>query len=493
MYTKNAPSSPKGALQKSPRGGLRNKGNPLAIKQSIAEAIRDVQRTDHDLEKIKKNKEELLADLADLRIREKEAEEDNLSEEARGLIKKNILNIQKRLNEINGIIPEVILSDDQKKIQKIINEWNIAKKEKRSALAVREKSETALAKDPSNMKAMGKANRASAAIYENTQKMERAFYEAQIAKKNFTHDHVLDESVNIHTGEEEAEKLKKEKRNEGLMKKRDPVRDEGISYTHKQAIVDQEKYRKTHRPIQKTPLPEKKKLEEDRAKTSPEKRVAFVKKEAKQDLKKDIPQQIKEYDYAKATKNLLLQMSRVIEKSKGANANTKKKEIIPAFTLKPGKSPLLLNDGDHIPESRYSLRKTLRNLFTSNPHPKQTKESRLASPFARKILLHHLDILFGKKGFLGFGARAGVDSPHWIDPVDGFSKKTVEDILGAHPSETQKNPSSYFGIKNYTATTTMKKYLSQALEQTKISPNSKENTEDYLMRIINTIFSNQKK
>lgn len=480
MYTKNAQSSPKSVVQKSPRGGLGNKGNPLAIKQSIAEAVRDVQRTGHDLEKIKKNKEELLADLADLRIREKEAEEDNLSEEVRGLIKKNILNIQKRLNEINGIIPEVSLSDDQKKIQKIINEWDIAKKEKRSALAVREKAEIELAKDPSNMKAMGKANRASAAIYANTQEMERALHEAQIIKKNFTHDPVLDESVNIHTGEIENEKIQKVD---------DPVRDEGISYTHKQSVVDKEKHKETHKPIPKDPLPEEKKTEKVIAKTPLEKKVEVIKKTTKQDSKENTPPQIKKYDYAEATKNLLLQMNRVLVKNKAtASVIPKKKEFPPVFSLKPAESHLLLNDGEHIPQSRFtSLKNTLRGSFAHRTKEQKTKEGEPPS-LAQRTLLRHLDILFGKSGFLGFGARTGADSPHWKDDDDGFAKKTVEDIFATHQGAPRENTSEYFGIKNYDATTKMKKYLSQAFEQTKISPNPKERAGDYLLRIITTIF-----
>ncbi len=492
MSLKNIQSNKNGTVEKPPRGGLGNKGNPFAIKQSIAEAMRDVQRTNHDLEKIQRNKEELLADLADLRIREKEAEENDLSEEVQKLIKKNILNIQKKLNEINGIIPEVSLSDDQKKIQKIINAWNTARKEKKSALAIRAKAENELAKDPSKMKAMGKANRASATIYENAQKMEKVFYDAEIIKGNFVHNPILDESVNIHTGEKELkEKLTAQKsvaKDEGLIKKHDLVRDEGISYTHKQSVADQEKFRIAHKPVQKVFLPEKKKLEETVKKISPEKKAIGVsKKIVRQDSKKtSAPPQKEEYDYAEATKNLLLQMNRVLAKNKATiGATSKKKGNAPVFALKPAEEHLLLNDGDHIPKSRFtSLKNTLRGVFPSPPVGQKTS----ALSLAKKTLSHHLDILFGEKGFLGFGGRAGETSPHWKDPSDGFARKTVEGIFAIRQNASQKNASQYIGIKNNEATTKIKKYLSQAFEQTKINPESKEIVEDYLIRVITAIF-----
>lgn len=506
MLTKNSQSNKNDIVEKPRRGGLGNKGNPLAIKHSIAEAVRDVQRTTHDLEKIVRNKEELIADLADLRIREKEADENDSSEEVRKLIKKNILNVQKKLNEINGIIPEVSLSDDQKKIQKIINEWNTAKKEKRSALAIRAKAEDELAKDPSNMRAMGKANRASAAILLNTQEMEKSFREAEIIKGKFIHNPVLDESVNIHTGEKELkEKPARQKsapKVDDLIKKHDPVRDEGISYTHKQSIADQEKFRATHKPAQKALSPE----EKDSSKEAPQKiapkkkTIGISKKIIPRDSKKVIiPPQREEkgaHEYTEATKNLLLQMNRVLAKNKKAGSLSDDKKNTPVFALKPAENHLLLNDKDHIPKSRFtSLKNTLRGSRANHDTGQKTKETGIPS-LAKRMLSHHLDILFGKSGFLGFGAQKGAESPHWKDPVDGFAKKTVEDIfakrlpLPASKSSSQNSPS--FGRKNDEATTTMKKYLSQAFEQTKISPHPKENTEDYLMRVITTIFDNSK-
>lgn len=493
--------------EKPRRGGLGNKGNPLAIKQSIAEAVRDMQRTTHDLEKIQRNKEELLADLADLRIREKEAEENDSSEEARTLIKKNILNVQKKISEVNGIIPDVSLSDDQKKIQKIINEWNTAKKEKRSALAIRAKAEDELAKDPGNMKAMGKANRASAAILSNTQEMEKAFHEAEIIKGKFTHDPVLDESINIHTGEKELKEKpapqKSAAKNQDLKKEDEEVHDEGIFYTHKQSIADQEKFRRAHSSAQKV-LSHEEKGSEGATPQIPlkKKAIGISKKIAERDSKKLIipPQREEkgEYDYAEATKNLLLQMNRVLAKNKKtAGSSPDDKKNIPVFTLKPAESHLLLNDKDHIPKSGFtSLKDTFRGSITRREREQKKKETGISS-LAERMLSHHLDILFGKSGFLGFGAQKGTASPHWEDPIDGFAKKTVEDIFAKRlPKETRQNAaqktSQYFGIKNDEATHKMKKYLSQAFEQTKMSPLPKEKAKDYLLRVITTIFDNPK-
>lgn len=506
MHKKNPQSPQENAAKRSPRGGLGNKGNPLAIKYSITEAVKDIQRTNHDLEKIQRDKDELLADLADLRIREKEAGEDNLSENARDLIKRNILSVQRKLNELNGILPEVSLSDDQKKIQKIINEWNEAKKERRGALAVQTKAETMLAKDASNMRAMGQANRASAAIYENTQKMEKAFHEAQIIKENSMRDPTLDESINIHTGEggepkespatqntvsapwqevpfnsHSQQRVDKDKGNEQKHSKtttiaHDPVHDEGISYTHKQSLADHEKYRATHQPTQKVSLSAQ---------------SADVPKEvSKQNLSDNTRQKEMETSYPKATKNLLQQMSRALIKSKATLGTIqKRKEEVPVFALKPGDGHLLLNDKEHIPQSRIaSLKKAFYGLFAVSPEKPRAQKGETSS-FIDDTIPRHLDILFGKRGFLGFGARAGIDSPHWEDPSDGFVKKMIEDIFAAHPNVSQKNTPASFGVKNYEATTKMKKYLSQAFEQTKINPNPKEMVLDYLVRAITTIFN----
>ncbi len=504
MHKKNPQSHQENTAQRSPRGGLGNKGSPFAIKYSITEAVKDIQRTNHDLEKIQRDKDELIADLADLRIREKEAEENNLSKNARDLIKKNVLNIQRKLNELNGILPEVNLPADQKKIQNIINEWNEAKKEKKSALAAQTKAEAMLAKDPSNMKAMGQANRASATIYENTQKMERAFNEARIVKEKSMRDPALDESVNIHTGEEEELKGRlatqntvsapsqrvpfnspppradKDKENEQKHNKtaieRDPARDEGISYTHKQSLADHEKYRAAGEPTQNAPLSTEN---------------AEVSKEAtKQNLNDNAHQKEKDVSYAEATKNLLQQMNRALIKNKVAlETIQKRKEEMPVFVLKPADNHLLLNNKDHIPQSRItSLKKALRDSFAVSLEKQPAKKEKVSS-LIEDTLSRHLNIVFGEKGFLGFGARAGTDSPHWKDPSDGFAKKTPADIFAAHPNVSQKNALAPFGIKNYEATTKMKKYLSQAFEQTKINPNPKETVRDYLMRAIATIFN----
>lgn len=497
MHTKSPQPIQKETSQKTPRGGRGSKGNPLAIKYSIAEAVKDIQRTNHDLEKIQRNKEELLADLADLRIREREAEEDTLSERVKELIKKNIQDIQKKLNELNGILPEVNLSDDQKKIQRIINEWNEAKKEKRKALAARIKAEAILAEDPSNGKAMGQANRASATILSNTQEMEKVFHEAQIIKEKFEHDPVLDESVNIHTGEEEEKKRITLKESEiehrGIKKESVPVRDEGISYTHKQSIIDRERYYATHKLTQEVPHTEKKGLKKI-IEAPIKKKSEVVKKIEKKDIGRSAPLKEEENNYAEATKNLLLQMNRVLAKNKTINATSpKKRKDTPIFSLQPAEQHLLLNDKEHIPESRFtSLRNTLRTSFSPRTTERPTKEDRSPS-FAEKTFLHHLNILFGKKGFLGFGARGGADSPHWKDPSDGFARKTIDDIFATHQDISQKDTPGYFGIKNNEATTKMKKYLSQAFQETKIVPSPKEMVRDYIVRVITTIFNNHKK
>lgn len=100
------------------RGGQGNKGDPVKIRESINEARG---------EKVRKEKDDLIVDLADLRVREKQVE--NLSEETRNSIAESLRHIQKRILEINLEHPELVDPlAEQEKIQRIIAEWNEGKR-----------------------------------------------------------------------------------------------------------------------------------------------------------------------------------------------------------------------------------------------------------------------------------------------------------------------------------------------------------------------------
>jgi hypothetical protein len=116
--------------------------------------------------------------------------------------------------------------------------------------------------------------------------------------------------------------------------------------------------------------------------------------------------------------------------------------------------------------------KTLLQISASNPQ---------AIEFAGSQIRKHLDVLFGKNGFMGIGSEEGIASPHWNDPSIGFAKRTVEEILGKD-SFPLTDDKKYFGLEDKSATEKMQEYLMFTLDETGVYPESGEKAEDYLKR-----------
>lgn len=102
--------------------------------------------------------------------------------------------------------------------------------------------------------------------------------------------------------------------------------------------------------------------------------------------------------------------------------------------------------------------------------------------YADQQIHNHITSLFGAKGFLGFGAKDGMDSIDWKDPEVGFGDKTVEQIMGAKPNAFPEDGARHFGIESYSATEKMKEYINLAREETGVQPHSGENAEEYIRR-----------
>lgn len=102
--------------------------------------------------------------------------------------------------------------------------------------------------------------------------------------------------------------------------------------------------------------------------------------------------------------------------------------------------------------------------------------------YADQQIHNHITSLFGAKGFLGFGAKDGMDSIDWKDPEVGFGNKTVDQIMGAKPSAFPEDGARHFGIESYSATEKMKEYINLAREETGVLPRSGENAEEYIRR-----------
>ncbi len=110
------------------RGGMGTKGNPAEIQRVLDNVRKDEIRTNNDLDRLKKDKDELLIDLADLRVKEKHVQDENFSAATKKHIADAITHIQKKIKELNGLLPKVNLSDDHAKIQDILKKYTRASK-----------------------------------------------------------------------------------------------------------------------------------------------------------------------------------------------------------------------------------------------------------------------------------------------------------------------------------------------------------------------------
>lgn len=238
----SAQSKPSMAKQGRNRGGRGSIGEPTEIRQSIEEARREGVRIDHDLAKLKNDKEALLFTLADLRVRERQMVEKKLTYETNAF-RKEIAKAQKKIDEINGVLPETNVSDDHRKVQRIINEWNAGKRDWRNERARFQKAEKKLEKNPNDRRAQGEANRARVEMQTTDENLDRVAREAEVIAENKTATH---------------------------------IEDEGVFYTHEQAEADRKDWEERHKMSQEeavleaVPVPEnftEHALQEEEAKT----------------------------------------------------------------------------------------------------------------------------------------------------------------------------------------------------------------------------------
>lgn len=454
--------------EKNVRGGTGSKGNPVEIKRAIAEATKDLKRASNDVEKIARDKEELLHDLAELRVHENE----DVPSVVKKAIEKNIRAVQKKLKEINDQLPDTDLTADQKKIHKIITDWKESKKILGNARRALARSEHKLATDPTNQRAMGDANRAEATIYDTDQKLDKLAKEATLIEENNTKDPLANETINIHT--EAEQNVTHEQKNREVPPQEDTPppppptlepsisspqqTDEGILYTHEQALHDQKEWEQKH-------------------KSSIEKIITSALEEVTQsdiEQKEETPQE-----------NVTIQTPEI--------------PLIEPPTPEP---LLLLDDGDDTPQENTTPEKSEEHIVPAPAEetpqeavstvPEGTEQqdtpspsipSEHLSPYVEKILNDHLDKLFGNKGFLGFGTTKGRDSRHWKDSAYGFSTKTIEEIRNPH-STNEPLPKELWGVANEQERTKMHEYILQATNQTGVTPNPEEKVIDYIKRVL---------
>lgn len=454
--------------EKNVRGGTGSKGNPIEIKRAITEATKDLKRAGHDVEKITRDKEELLHDLAELRVHESE----DVPSLIKKAIEKSIRAVQKKLKEINDTLPDVDLSADQKKIHNIITEWKENKKVLNNARRALARGEHKLATEPTNQRAMGDVNRAEAVIYDTDQKLNKLAQEAILIEENNTKDPLRDEAINIHTGTEQND-TQEQKQAEIVPPEDAPLpppptpesvissaqqEDEGILYTHEQTLADQKEWEQKH----------------------------------KSSIEKIITSALEEVTHSDIEpKEETLQENIVIQTPE-----------VPTIELPTPEPPLLLDDGDDTPqenttsekkeeqivpvsieESPQKVTSVVTEVTEQQSTPPSLIPSEHLSPYVEKVLNDHLDKLFGNKGFLGFGSTKGRDSRHWKDSAYGFSTKTIDEIRSPH-STSEPLPKELWGVLNEQERTKMHEYILQATNQTGVTPNPEEKVIDYIKRVL---------
>lgn len=195
------------------RSGNGRYADPVEISQALKGLHKDEIIAEKHIAGLHASKDRLLFDLDDLRIKERQAEEHGYSSFTKNHIKKAITETQKELERVNGTLPAVNASADQRKIQRIITEWNEGKRDWRKELAQFKKAEGELKKHPEDRRVQGEANRARAEMKATSEKLEAVAHEAE-------------RIVNANTP------------NSAL--------DEGISYTAKQATKDRAEWEEAH-------------------------------------------------------------------------------------------------------------------------------------------------------------------------------------------------------------------------------------------------------
>lgn len=442
--------------------------NPAEVKRAILEATKDAKRADRDFDKLIADKEELLADLAELRMHEKQAEEKTLPASVKKVIERSVRSLQKRLSILNGVLPEVNLSADQKKIQTIIAEWKEGKRNFRNAYGAHLRAERKLADNPADHRAMGDANRAEAEMYVDAQKMDALAKEAELIVSRTIPDPVMDEAVNIHTGQEPKTLIVSEEVKE--QSKDQPQ--EPVTLQEQESLI----------PPVEEPESEERSLGEKSEKQSIFTNLLPPSVELPAPLAHEL---IEDH-----THHALHEESRESEES----LEVSKHEEVSVVSDVAGQAEEILESEEVItaeetkdteslagsPEEGSSTKIEIPEVV--QVQPEEEKSPTLV--YAEKTLHEHLDRLWGIKGFLGFGNVRGKDSPHWSDATRGFEKKTIAEVHDASPEIS----SDLVGIENADEVGKIRAYIEKAQKETGVPPLLNETVQDYIIRALLTVY-----
>ncbi|MFZ2303801.1 MAG: hypothetical protein WAV98_03380 [Minisyncoccia bacterium] len=206
----------------APRGGRGSAGRPADIRESIADAQKEAVRIDHDLAKLKNDKDALLFIIADLRVKEKQSVNMGISSDT-DAIRKELIKAQENIDKINGVIHETNSPDDHKKIQKIVSDWYGRKHDFGNEKSRLQKAEKLLESNPGDRRVQGDANRARAQMQIVNEQLGDIAKQAEGVFRNAT----------VSAAE-----------------------NDGISFTHEQAMLERKALEARHKKSQIEAVPE---------------------------------------------------------------------------------------------------------------------------------------------------------------------------------------------------------------------------------------------
>lgn len=198
----------KGGNSERNHGGNGLAGIPAEINASIVEARKIEDHAEHVLAKLRNDKDGLIFLLADLKVKEKDAKEKDLSQETKQLLFKEITKVQEKINEINGNLPEADASKDHKEIQRIVNAWHAGQRKKKEAFIKIEQAEKELKNKPGDGRTQGDVNRARAEMKASDEHLGEVAHEAELVLGNKIANPSQDESISTYTHEQALQDAK---------------------------------------------------------------------------------------------------------------------------------------------------------------------------------------------------------------------------------------------------------------------------------------------
>lgn len=488
-----------------------SRGRLTKATPELTRAVHNLQtsedKLDHDIARLNDDKTRLIEQIKVLEADFHGAQAAGLSKATVNRLDSLLIEAQDKLKMLSGIIPETSITRDRATMETILKKWREYDRE-RTHQAV---AENKFHKNPDDKRAEGDINRARAAAF------------------------ALKEEIGtlVKQGEERV-----------VADTPNPALDEGISYTHEQAVADQKPGAKAPQNVVVPPLEVAQKPEP--IAEVPQKQTEVVPLVPEIDLDpviwEDIHPEIEEGSSqkidAEPTKDTVPAAVIVPE---ALDIEPVLREEIPvaqvaeavapaAETVMPSDAPAPIETPvppqvvePELPKQIIEEEKKVEEVAPTTPEtespikepapqeelppvaapeispiPEQAPVAQTETPSLMPqgfipsnpqviaygdIEVHkHLNILFGTPGVFGFGGKEGVDSPHWKDPIFGFANKTVSDILEAEPTTPPPPGVPDIGIRNRASTTKMQEYIMLALSETGVHPEPGEKAEDYLKR-----------